>query len=300
MTLVIAGHNSNAPLKDSGLFVAGDSAITAPGSNGKKTLLGGFRKSYEVPIKVWQPYFNGPYFHAYNKTYYESSCFIAIAGSTLTAQHVLNTIYEHLTKLRISYEYDQYGSNGKYSIIRHCQRNILESGQGVDQWDDELFIERDYDGLVSADVIAKQIEYSIRESLRSAKEYKLDENSLRGMFTEFAAGIYCPKDKLHRLFTYRMKLEISDEGLYELKIDANEVPKGNVAVLGMRKQFEERAQSILSECISKGDSPAERIFEFINEAIDEVRSSGGGEIDRPSYLKNFEGGILEKLAFKPR
>lgn len=99
MTLVVVGHDfeeswpvsredgqsEKGVMRPAGLFVVADSAITSPHSG--QTLLGGFRKVYPIAIKLWQPYFVGPYFHSYQTPYMETECFVAIAGSTLTAQH---------------------------------------------------------------------------------------------------------------------------------------------------------------------------------------------------------------------
>src|SRR5690606_11769489 len=145
MTLVIAGHNlekkysyasawtnDEVKLNQSGLFVATDSAITKPLSHGYKTLLGGFKKTYSIPIKIFEPYFLGEYFHSYINPCYDGLCFIAIAWSTLTAQHVMNSITEHLGNLLVTHVRDQFGL-GKYTVIRHCQKNPIEERAGIDQ-----------------------------------------------------------------------------------------------------------------------------------------------------------------------
>jgi hypothetical protein len=313
MTLVIAGHNlekspdysstwtgiKDSKLKQAGLFVAADSAITKPLSSGYKTLLGGFKKTYSIPVKVWEPYFVGEYFHSYMNPYYEGCCFVAIAGSTLTAQHVMNSITEHLGHLRITHIRDEHGV-GKYTVIRHCQNNPLEKNAGIDQWDENMFLHSDMDAVITADTIIDNIEYSIRESLTSAKQYKLDENDLNSMNTEFAAGAFCPVNKIHKLFTFRMKLELNLDGFYEIGIVREEIPSDKVAVLGMRTQFEARAQKTLDSCIQNSESTAEALFNFLNEAIDEVISSGNGEIDRPSVLKILNQNNFEKVRFTKR
>jgi hypothetical protein len=309
MTLIIAGHNleknhfssawrknNEVQLKQSGLFVVADSAITKPLSHGYKTLIGGFKKTYSIPIKVWKPYFLGEYFHSYMNIYYEGACFIAIAGSTLTAQHVMNSIAEHLGKLRVTYVRDQFDA-GKYTVVRHCQNNPLEKNAGVDQWDENMFSPIDMDAAITSDVIIDNIEYSILESLTSAKHYKLDENDLNSMYTEFAAGVYCPVARVHKLYTFRMTFALNSEGVYEIALEKEEIPWDRVAVLGMRESFEQRAQNIMNECISKNESPALPLFNFLNEAIDEVRSGGSGEIDRPSVLKVLNQNEFKKIKF---
>lgn len=303
MTLVVLGHdyekgcswrNEDAKMVPNGLFAASDSAITSNGS----TLLGGFRKIYSVPIKIWKPYFVGQYFHSYREIHFESECFIAIAGSTLTAQHVLNSISEHLSKLRISYERSgAYGQPGKYIVIRHCQNNILY--EDASQWSEDTFTPNDFIGLENAEAVSANIEYSINEALKSARKYKLDKNALEAMYSEFAAGLYCPITQMHKLFTYRMNKRLNEEGVYEVFAEKEEIQPGDVCVLGMRQKFETEAQKIFSEAIKSGNKPSIAIFEFLNKAIDEVRGSGGKDIDRPSVLKHFNRGKLSKVEFLP-
>jgi hypothetical protein len=303
MTLVVLGHNyergfswggEDAEMEPNGLFAASDSAIT---SNGV-TLLGGFRKIYSVPIKIWKPYFVGQDFHSYREVYYESECFVAIAGSTLTAQHVLNSISEHLSKLRISYERpESYGQPGRYIVIRHCQKNILHEDNT--QWSEDMFTPNDFVGIENAESVAVNIEYSINEALKSARKYKLDENSLKAMYSEFAAGFYCPVTQKHKLYTYRMDKRINSEGVYEVFANKEEIRAGQVSVLGMRQRFEAKAQQVFTDALKSGDEPSKAIFVFLNESIDEVRGCGKKDIDRPSVLKHFNRGKLSKAEFLP-
>lgn len=309
MTLVIVSHdlrpglkyswseerenNKPSPLESEGLLVATDTAITTPDTG--TTLLSGFRKSYEIPIKVWKPYFLDAYFHSYQTVYRETSCFVAFAGSTLTAQHVLNSITEHLGKLRISYARGGAGSPGKYCVIRHCQRNDLEQGQGVDQWANDMFLPKDLEAVVTTEVIADNIRYSINESLRSARKYKLDGPSLKQMQTDFAVGVCCPVSKEHKLYTFRMNKTLNDDGVYEVFAEQEEIPWNKVAVLGMRIEYEARAQAVLDHCIRANQPPSDALYDFLNNAIDEVQKSGSTAIDKPSVLKRFKDGRLEKI-----
>lgn len=313
MTLVIVGHEfekestfswsdrdytlpKKAGMKTVGLFAVADSSITTPKSNGMQTVLGGFRKIYSIPVKVWQPYFNRVYFNSYLEVYYEAECFVAIAGSTLTAQHVLNLISEHLSKIRISYE--RSGERcvpGRYVLIRHCQRNELEINQGIDEWDECMFTPRDYVDLVTAGDIAKIVEYSINEALSSARKYKLDEASLKSMYSEFAVGIFCPKEKNHQLFVFRMQNRMTKAGLMEVFATNEKIEEGCVAVLGMKKEFEAEAQAVMQKSLEEEVKTSISLFEFLNKAIDKVRSDGSFAIDRPSVCKLFQQGHLKTI-----
>jgi hypothetical protein len=301
VTLVILGHNheksfswgdEDAEMVPNGLFAASDSTITSNGT----TLLGGFRKVYSVPVKIWKPYFVRQNFHSYREVYYESECFIAIAGSTLTAQHVLNCISEHLGKLRISYERASTGEkSGKYVVIRHCQKNILH--ENCTLWGEDTFTQNDYKNIEDADSVSKTIEYSINEALSSARKYKLSESALNSMYTEFAAGIYCPISKKHKLYTYKMDKRINEDGVYEVFVVKNEIDHHKISVLGMRDAFQERAQQVFDDAIQSGKDPSKEIFKFLNDAIDEVSDSGSTAIDRPSVLRLFDRGSLSKEEF---
>ena len=313
MTLIVVGHefeknltftweedSGGAPnkvgMKSVGLFAVADSSITTPISNGLQTILGGFRKIYPVQIKIWKPYFNGVYFRSYMEVHYEAECFVAIAGSTLTAQHVLNLISEHLRKIRISYERSrEFLIPGKYVLIRHCQCNELEVGQGVDTWAEDMFTPNDYIDLVTANDIAKIVEYSINEALSSARKYKIDEQSLKAMYSEFSVGIYCPKEKNHQLFVFRIQNRTNTEGVIEVYATNERIEEGKVAVLGMRHEFEAEAQEAMRTSIEEEILPSRKFFDFVNDAIDKVRGNGSFAIDRPSVCKVFQQGQLRTI-----
>lgn len=313
MTLVVVGHEfekevtfpwgedteetpKKTRMKPVGLFAVADSSITAPNSSGKQTILGGFRKIYPVEIKIWKPFFKGVYFCSYLEVHYEAECFVAIAGSTLTAQHVLNVISEHLRKIRISYERaKELLTPGKYVLIRHCQRNDLKENQGTNQWSEDMFMPNDYIDLVTANDVAKIVEYSINEALTSAIKYKIDQRSLDAMYSEFALGIYCPKEKNHHLFVFRMKSHLNTDGLIEVYATKERIEEGSVAVLGMKGEFETMAQDAMQTAIKEEISPSRKFFDFINEAIDKVRGDGSFAIDRPSVCKVFQEGQLKTV-----
>ncbi|MBX9269266.1 hypothetical protein [Chromobacterium violaceum] len=310
MTLIIAGHNleedfyptpintDSSKMRTNGIFVLADSSITSPSSRGEKVILGGFRKIYPIPIKIWKPYFNGLYFRNYLDTYYESECFVAIAGSTLTAQHTLNSIVTHLSEIRISYKRSKkLLEPGEYIIQRHCQANELEQGAGVDTWDEDMFTEDDYKDIINADAIVNIIEHSINDSLNSARKYKISEEDFKAMQTDFAVGLYCPKNKNHRLFTFTMKTKTNLEGFLEVFAEKNEIEGDDIAVLGMRSRFEKPAKDLLRQLISQRKSPAAHLFDFLNSAIDTVKSEGNFSIDRPSVHKTLINGKLELVQF---
>lgn len=311
MTLVIVGHEkvkdgysqvwahkeeSKISLRSEGLFAVSDSVITANGTHGEKPILSGLRKIHHVPIKLWKPCFVGEYFRDYFEVYIETGCFIAFSGSTLTATHALNIIIEHLAKFQISYKSCRENSSpGEYIVQRHCEYNELRDSPGVVLWDEDMFLPRHFEGLLSFEFIASIIEHSINAALKSAKKYRLSREDLDLMSTDFAAGIYCPRRASHHIFVYRMKERQNEDGIIEVFTEGEEVPEDQVAVLGMRNQFEARAQNIYKQALGQGNSTGSELFKFLNSAIDEVAESGSFAIDRPALHKKFEHGNLEKL-----
>ena len=314
MTLIIAGHHlekswdiwgkeevsditSSPKMESNGLFVASDSVITSATSHGDVAILGGFRKIYPVQIKVWEPDFIESTFNGYRNIYYESECFVAFAGNTLTAQHVLNFISTHLRQIHISVERSRDSEKyWEYKIIRHCQKNILEENRWSTTWGEDMFTPDDCRGIVTAVALADIIEYSINEALSSAQKYKLDEMAFKSMYTEFVAGIYCPISRSHKLYTFRFNFKMNN-GVRDVYAEKYDVPEDEVVVLGMRNEFEERANKIFKDSIHSGATPARELFRFLNDAISEVRKSGSYQIDRPSVLRTFSEGRLDQVEY---
>lgn len=310
MTLVIAGYNHSKSLDYSsfasdttevyepvmevnGLFVMADSAITSHA--GGRTLLNGFRKIHTLEAKLWKPYFQPDgSFKDYQEVYETNELFVAFAGSTLTAQHIINSIHGHLGQLRISYERASLSSSVEYKVIRHCQKNLLVSDYGS-YWDDDTFTNRDFEGLLTADVIANVIEYSVNDALRSASSYKLSMEEFRDMHTEIVAGIWCPVSKKHNLYVYRMQSRPGDDGVLTAFTSKELIPSGSIAVLGMRRTFESRAQEAFETAIGKFITPDRTLWAFLNDAIDEVQASESKEIDRPAALRTLERGRVRRV-----
>ncbi|MET0334922.1 MAG: hypothetical protein ABW190_11670 [Rhizobacter sp.] len=311
MTLVIVGHekvkeswswNDKAELRlrNEGLFAVSDSVITSNGSRGQTPLLSGLRKVHPITIQLWKPYFVNSCFRDYLEVHQRSECFVAFSGSTLTATHAMNLISEHLGKLQISYRRASDRGAGTYVVQRHCEYNELRDTKEVIDWDEDMFSPRDLTGLLTASYISEVAEHSINVALRSAKQYRLTPEDVELMRTDFAVGIACPTTDAHRLFVYRMKSRLSAEGMLEIYAAPEEITDDKIAVLGMRKQFEARAQCAYDRAVKEGYSTGEEMFKFLNLAIDEVAASGSFEIDRPSSHKRLTQGSLEKVNFSAK
>ncbi|ENC9762108.1 hypothetical protein [Pseudomonas aeruginosa] len=310
MTLIIAGYNHEksidfkkfadspvppyTPSMDlNGLFVVADSAITS--HSGGRTLLNGFKKVYTIEAKLWKPYFmpDGS-FRDYNEVYDKNQGFVAFSGSTLTAQHIINSITAHLESLRISYNPKSFGEPIEYNVVRHCQRNPLKT-DSITYWDDYTFLNRDFEGLLTGDVISDCIEYSINEALRSAGRYKLSIEEFRDMHTELVSGFWCPVKKRHELYVYRMLSKQGEDGVLVAYTEKILVPSNEVAVLGMRKEFELRAQNEFNSAMADFESPAERLHAFLDLAINEVQDNGSKQIDRPTSFRKLKNGRIKRI-----
>ncbi len=312
MTLIIAGYEhsktpdhsrfiKDAPphtpeMKFSGIFAIADSAITA--HKGGKTLLNGFGKIHEVEAKLWKPYFlpDGS-FKDYFEVYESRRLLIGFAGSTLTAQHIINGITEHLGNLRISFSRKNDIGPISYKVIRHCQKNPLASSAETSYWDDDTFLNSDFEGLLTGEVIADIVEHSINNALRSASKYKLDMDDFISMHTELICGTWCPHKKRHELYVFRMLSDRDEDGVLFAKTKKELVKENEVAVLGMRSDFETDAQTKFNDAISKFNEPTEVMREYLEDCIDTVQSSGSKEIDHPVILRRIEQHKISKEVY---
>jgi len=311
MTLIIADHEQavdpwqnvwakshegkETKLAKDGLFAVADSVITVMGSGGLTPILSGHRKIHGIPIKLWKPYFVGEYFSSYLSPHFETECFMAFAGSTLTANHCLNLVSEHLSQLRISYKRATTPlTPGTYFVQRHCEYNILEDPKASGRWSENMFLDSDFEGILTAEHIAQDVEHSLNKAVESARKHSLSEDSLRSMHTDFLLGVHCPRNKTHHLFIYRMKAKLV-EGVYELYMEREEIEEQKVAVLGLRKKFEYAAQAAMDTALASGKSTGNAMFSFLNDAITNITATGSFAIDRPAIHKHFNFGKLKKV-----
>jgi hypothetical protein len=298
MTLVIAGHDIKKDDSCStfggathGLFVAADSTITS----GNQTLLSGFKKIYILPIKVYEPYFVGETFRGYHTVRLATNCFIAFAGSTVTAQHILNGIGNHLGAMRYAYEGSGILRPGAYKVLMDCEPNSLYNP--MTEWADDMFLNRDMEDLLSGDIVANTVHHVLNISLGDAKRHKIDEQGWNSLLTQYVLGIYCEVEKRNRLFTFkpRHKREFGEHGqIVDIEIDQAEIHPGELVVLGMMR-FEAKAKAAYQAAFEAKVDVKKAMFNFLNMAIDEVQANGNLEIDRPSLLKVFDRGDLTEL-----
>lgn len=161
-----------------------------------------------------------------------------------------------------------------------------------------MFTDNDYKNIITGDAIASIIEYSINESLNSAKKYKINPKEFNAMRTDFAVGIYCPTHHKHQLFAFRMQTRTNPEGILEVFTEKEVILENDLLILGMRERFEKQAKDILKTSIKNGERVADKLFDFLNQAIDEVKADGNFSIDRPSVHKEFIKGNLTTIQFQ--
>lgn len=282
--------------KEPGIFSIADSVITTIGSAGKTPLLKGFKKIVNVPIKLWKPYFVGPDFRGYLSTFMECECFIAFAGSTLTSQHVLNLITNHLGDLRIDYRSKRVGL-GEFVVVKKCDHNELISTAAHSQYDDDLFIpHKDYVGILTADVIVNVVEHSINKALNSAKEFRLSEKAFNEMYTEFTLGINCPSTGEDVIYQFNMDKRLNEEGVFEVFVNKLKIAENQVSIIGMRNEFKDRINGIVESAINDNLNLCDELTKFMAQAINEVDERGSFEIGRPIVVKKLKDRKVEKVS----
>ncbi len=306
MTLVIAGYQYEKAfrwksevedsstrrewaLAPSGIYLAADSAIT---DSLGKTLLSGFRKIYPVRAVVWEPYFVGQHFRSYLYEYQAIEVAVAFAGSTLSAQHYMNFISEHLANLRITF----LAGPGpiQYRICLPCEPNPLTGPESY-AFDEDVFTRADYANLLTAEVIANAVLHALKHALRSARKYKLDEAGFKSLFTDFVLAAQCPLNRSYHLFHLPMNAELVN-GVMQPTVTLREVPHDEVVVLGMRGEFLESANATRLAAMKSGEPPDMALFNFLTSAIGSVKGRGESGIDYPAVMKVLKNGGLETVA----
>lgn len=292
MSLVLAGYDYEMFYDkkiDDGIFAISDSAITS--HQGGRTILNGFRKVYELEAKIWKPSFtmNGD-FQGYFNTYSKNPFIVGFAGSTLTAQHILNGITGHLEKLKIIDVKREPNTISpiKYTIVAPCEENHLISPSIITTYDDSTFLDNDYKDLVTGELIAEFVSHSINSALKSVSSYKLSIEEFNAMYTDIFCGIWCPQKNEHQIYVYRMRSKRNDEGTLYAYTEKEYLEKDEIAVLGMRKDFEEEAKLIYKIASTQKEKPSTVAFEFLNKCIDTIQNSGSKEIDRPISFRKLD------------
>lgn len=264
----------------SGVFMVADSAITS----GSTTLLNGFRKIYPVGVNLWKPYFLDGYFHSYNNVHQELDVMVGFAGNTLTAQHCLNGLTEHLANLRIAFKHPRSGPL-KMAVLMDCQDNPFDLFPHARMEDD--FDRNGYSKLLTADKLAHVVLHSLSVSMKSARQYKMTQEAFDTLNTPFVVGIQCPQTRAYAIYVYRMVHELVD-GMNQVRVDMAKLAHGDVAVLGMEREFAVPAQQAYTAAIAGMASPHQAMFDFLCASIRTVVARGDKAIAFPALGKTLE------------
>lgn len=281
MTLIIAGHHlekgifENTSNHERGLFVVADSNITSGGT----VLVNGFKKVVEIPIRIKGLNFLGDYFNGYVGTRYESACFAAFAGSTLVAQHILNSMKNHLSDL-----YPTHNETG-YELAMLCEKN--KHLKNTD-YPDHMFLEHHLGNLLTGEYVSVVVGHSIQSVLEQAKKHDGMKKRFSAFQAEFILGIHCPVLKQYQLYEYRILPHEEHTAIVEKIV----IPKGKVAVIGKRDLFSESAQIRFNDSIVSGKFTSEEMHKFLAEAIDSQNEIGIYDIGKPCGLYRLEGKTL--------
>lgn len=271
MTLIFVGHQHQHAFR-SGLFAIGDSAITS----GTRTLLSGFKKVYPIPIKLWKPTITGGQSKGYSLVYQEQEGFAAFAGSTLTSQHYLNSVVEHLSNLRISSEED---GPFQLQVKWICQANpILDD---TIRWGENLFVQDEYRKLLTEELIVATVQHALEAAVRSAKRYKLDEKSFNLLLNEFAFGFRNPQDAsqfcLYHFFMTREQVDL----MAQVKVNRRKIGSQELIVLGMEKDFGASARQAFAIALANNEDIEGVLWNHLRSAVQSVKNSGETGIDEP-------------------
>lgn len=287
MTLVIAGHSlidmsfgaSKSTFTD-GIFFVADSSITQRG----QLLISGFKKVVETPVRVAGMNFLDEWFNGYLGYNYEGGCGIAFAGSTLVAQHIMNSIRNHLSDLKPTY------LAGKYQLAMPCEgRKFLQGDYDMDMFQ-KRHLGSNY--LLTAEFIASVVEHSVQSVLIQAKKHKSMESMFSAYQAEFILGVCCPDTKKYHIYRYEI-LPCATQGA---TVAMEEIPEGKVAVIGMRKLHEQDANDAFANAVATGRSTGPALYDYLASAITSQNGIGVFEIGFPAFHYKLEGIRLEHLS----
>lgn len=271
MTLVIAGHQFNKYFKDrkDGLFVVADSNITL----NNNVLVNGFKKVIETPIKLKNISFSGQWFNGYSNNYLcDNACFLAFSGNTLVAQHILNSIKNHLGELYPIYE------NGNYRVAMPCERKKhLEQAN----YSEDIFTKKHLENILTGEYLSNVVDHSIQKVLDQAQKHGVMKTKFSAYQAEFLLGLQCPFTKQHQLYQYEIVPDVKNNGA---KVKKEIIPEGKVGVIGMRKEYLESANRVFSNAKEKGVNTARVIHKFVSDSIDTQNSKGNNNIGKPCGL----------------
>lgn len=294
MTLIIAGHSlhqmsfgGHKSTHVDGVFFASDSNIT----QGSDVVVSGFKKVYEMPVRVNGLNFLGNWFNGYHGFSYEGGCAIAFAGSTLVSQHIMNSIRNHLGELKPTY-FDE-----KYQLVMVCEPHKF-IGQYCDE---DMFkpIDLGPNHLLTAPFIAGVVQHAIQSVLDRASKHKGMKKNFQAYRADFILGVCCPETRKYHIYRYeivpgiRNEADAGSEESVPAVATMEEIPVGKVAVIGMRKLHEEDADAAFAAAVEAGKHTDHAMLDFLTTAIRRQNEIGVFDIGLPAFLYKQRGIRLE-------
>ncbi|CAA0195955.1 hypothetical protein I5590_10095 [Acinetobacter baumannii] len=288
MTLVVAGFDGDE------IFFIGDSAITNTSGSIPKTLLSGFKKIYAIPIIVHAPFFVREFRRYIPFQSYKAESVVALAGNTLIAQHILNTINEHLAKVRVNYSYD--GEKTIYSLIRHCDVRNNQFYQERRLWDES---ELSYDQVMSAiqySDLKDIIEYSIGEAVNSASKHILGEEDWKRIKdNEYLFSLSCPHKKEN--FLYRVVFDEEERaGVIKAIPKIESIQKGQLGIIGI-KNFNEQLCEKYNELVITRSNISLEMLNCFEKIINNCNEQGFKGVAKPIIYKRYSESKLTKAIY---
>lgn len=297
MTLVVAGFDVKGEL-----FFIADSAISnkrQSNSNEEdkdthKTIMSRFKKVYELPIMVHQPYFvrHFSYYHPFREC--RDNVMFAIAGSTLIAQNVMNSITNYLRNIRVDFIDD---SCAEFCLKTYCDLDVVLACAGYEY-------DRDYHEipfkkivkLINKDNLKKIMELAISHAIKELfsffKEKELQNN-------QYLFAFYCNQTMTNYLYQIdivkvQKTFNEDNERKYVIELDVKEIHVGSLGIIGSHKYDDELKEFYSQQYQQGSQNLSQEMFDKFYSIVEQCERDCKG-IERPIVYKKFDRGqVIEQ------
>ncbi|TNC51091.1 hypothetical protein FHG66_05925 [Rubellimicrobium rubrum] len=293
MTLVLAGHAfeleedlwGDTPAEDRayvevGVFVLCDSAIST--LDGRQTLDDDFQKIRRIQVMVREPqFYPDGHFNRYGPATIAGSVDVAFAGSALSAQAVFERAAAMLSDLRVSCDRSSLDGSLLYVLRSADERNPLTEGGAVRTWGDDTFTPADMAAISIQGAVADCLKRAIEDTFAAKRRICTSIEQFRSWRAEFVSASWCRRASTARLNLYRLAEAQDADGLLYFAVGQQEIPAGDLAVLGMRNEFEASAQACFNRAREGRTATIDAMREFMTRSIEQHRITGSREIGLP-------------------
>lgn len=280
MTLVVAGFEN-----DGSIVFCADSLITTRSQGVSVRLTSKFRKIIPLEIIIRIPEFdNEGRITRYIDTLPEHRCLIALSGSTLVAQHIINNIQGHLKRIKYTISKATYDNglfkDSYYKLIMGCEDNTdIEKTY----WDDDVFINPHVEAnkIIQRDFLVGLVTHCIQEII---KEFHINLNASfesEWFSYDFIVALSCYKSNQNHLLTFKMNFDGSD-----VKLTVDEIGKNDLAIIGITRYTNGIKKTFIHNKMTKTTSHI--LISELLKAVDDNESIDLREIGRPLVMKKFD------------